>query len=445
MLTLLVSLALTSGPILQHLPSCSGNPFASRTKVRTWSGPYFMDPLCSGSPVVFRITNGIVTAGPAISDLRASTATHFTNRVLSTAASNTTRVELLPDGGGGILIEGPGANTALQSVDMSNAAWTPQAGTTLTGASGSFLDGTNTMTSVAVGAIGVAAGGEYQLDTVPSSTGPWTMSAYVAAASGTVQVSVAPTLNAAQVISTCTCGTSDPTVSCAALITNTSRTCQATATVGLATTRVWATFTASTAQTGVYAQIWPGTYLASASLSVLAAGAQLEAQGWPSSYIPTLSTAVARAADRITATSSFTLPPTAMSMAADVLIFGANASGFNTYLGISQDTNNNYQHYSVQPPNVQSDIVALFAGVGHSEVNANTIAVGTQMHTVAKYDGVNLYSCANGICGALPLSASGAMTIGTILIGDNLASPGTYALNGYLKNACVANTPLGCP
>ena len=196
------------------------------------------------------------------------------------------------EGMAGYSSDGPSTNLNIQSGDLSNAAWTDNTGFTATANQGVFIDGTTTMALLAASG---SVASEYQSTTVTSSTGPWTQSVYFSAVSGTVQVAVLPTLNAAQVVSTCTCATSTG-IACTATIVNSSRSCQATATVGTSNVRVSATMTATTAQTTVYAQLTIGAFGAGSG-SAYGGGSQLEATAFPTPYVSTAATTAARVTD----------------------------------------------------------------------------------------------------------------------------------------------------
>lgn len=162
-------------------------------------------------------------------------------------------------GGAGVEVYGAGANALKESQTFATAnaptsPWIANAGVAVL-ADQCAGPSTTTMDLIDSSGAGNTTSTLYQTVTVTNSTGPWTHSVWVAATSGTADLSVGITVLTAA--STCTCGRSDGG-SCTAVKSGTN--CVAWGNVGTTPVRMWATATDTNATSTIYPVLTGGKY-----------------------------------------------------------------------------------------------------------------------------------------------------------------------------------------
>jgi hypothetical protein len=314
----------------------------------------------------------------------------------------------------GVLVEGERTNYLARSEEVGTAPW---------GGGGSVVAdqaappwGGTTMDAVTTTTVRF-----YDCGTVSSSTGPWAVSAYGAATSGTNVNRIELICNTSGTASGINAFRDDGTT---ASITQSGAFAWANVSFSTTVDRLQVNSGCSVANTSVCL----GTFGGNTAGTHYWGGAQLEAGAGASSYIPTTATSVARSAD-------------VLSLAPSVAISTEGCvSGTATFAPVAV---------------ANARLIGGAAATGIYVVDANTVAIGDGTNTVsvdpgdltlatyafrATWTGSTLTLTVNGVSASG--SFDGNMDMGTVYLGSQQGT--SNHLFGWLKNVKLGASATGC-
>jgi hypothetical protein len=341
--------------------------------------------------------------------LKSTNATSIANGDLVTCATNQPRVMpgFDPSGVLGLLVESSRTNVALQSGDLSNAAYTSVGAPTVTGNTTVAPDGTTTMTTIQDNS-GAAQEGRAQTVTVTAASTN-TLSLFVKAGTlSSVTLSLDGTLQ--------TCPGLSSTVATLCSVTD-----------------------ASASGVSISAQVLGGTVVGDTGTFV-AWGMQVETTPYTTSYIATTAAAVTRAVDdptialtSTTVTAPFSLAGTVVTPSAAVpnarLHGTLGPAGLATYVADSFQAGSSWSADSTQvTPNTFS--------------TGQLVSTSSVVRAATYHDGTNFAGCINGACTTSARAWTSLASVTTY-------KPGMYStvngvVNGVVKQICFDPDPARC-
>jgi hypothetical protein len=318
----------------------------------------------------------------------------------------------------GLLVEGERVNQMLRTEDMTNGSWTKAGGAVITGDTHASPWGTTVMDTE-------TGGVTYESLTFSSRTGPFTLSAFGRAVSGTHAAGLDLYISAGS-ISGCVCRSFDGT---ACTLTLLAGDCIGDWTF-TTTARRLEISTSSAAATALLAVLDSGPVGGPGGAAHVWTGAQVESPAaFASSYIPTTGTTASRSADDVHYAPSRSLD-TAGCVRATVKFPPVVAVGMRV-LGGTTDTAPIYVASATE--------LAISDGTNTATIDVGALA-GASMTIRAGWGGSALViETATDVATG---TFDGNMSMGTIYLGSQEGT--SNFLYGYLKDIRFGTTSAGC-
>lgn len=381
-----------------------------------------MDWRLGGHPTInFNFLSGVLD--PSITFSRASSATEYNaSGILTTVGNNIARFDYNPSvlKPNGLLIEQAATNFILQSADLSNAAWTSNNVTSITGNSGIAPDGTLTAAQIVSSG---ASGGRFANQSTGSSSGTtYTTSAFFKYISGptTLQLTVAN-----QAVFGGAGG--DRFVqfngSTGAFVSKSTEVSSfAIQALPNGWFKVSGTFTPTASAGNAIA-----CYAAQGATTYQAWGAQVVVFSGPSSYIATLSAGVLRAIDSAKATNIPWFNPAAGTLLVQAMIEEINTVNAVTIASFNDGTTSNQIKFIITTSGIPEAQITVAGVTKTSGGSLSAVTANTPFTLAISYkSGANLFS-ANGNADTAGTFGASALPTGItqLTIGDDGVSAQT--------------------